>query len=803
MPDIGVKITLQGEAQYRNALKQINSDQRVLEAQMKLVKEQFDGQEKSIENLSTKKALLTGALGDVQAKMDLVREALKRSSDAYGEFDDRTMKLKEQFFNLATEEQKLNNQIDATKEQIKSLSQQMADQKAIDDYKKAIEGETGAIEDADRADEELEAEMKLLDAQMDTSGGAADTLKEKQINLAKQVENQEKKVDAMRSALEKAEGKFGKNSEQAHEWRIKLYEAETQLTKTKDELGKTGSKLDEFGEKLAGKTGWGDALGNLTEQFGIHLPNGIKNAINSLGEFDTAGAITIGGIGAVAGAIIAAEKALYGLTKDRAEQADSLNTLADKTGLTTDEIQEYNFAAKRMDFETSTITTALSQLTRQMDAAKFGTEKALYAFAQMGVAFDDGEGNLRDVHDVFWELIEALGNMENRTEADGLAMDLLGRKAQDLNPLILNGRDTFEALAQEAHDMGYVMSVEDVAALVSLSDELDVFDKKLDTIKNRLAIDFSESMKSALEKLGGFFENAGKALADSGIADMLGFILDDVTGLLGESDEMKKTAGDLNTSLQPLVETVALLANAVGVIGSVVDIYTLATNPSAYIKNIGEQVTNGVYARTINANELRNQRAIFNQMLEQGKLEGVGGQAVKPIEDPFDNSVVFKNLQGNSTADEYLAGLGIDVQEEKAKKEAAKAEEAAAEAIVGAGMSLRDQMNAAASAPFADEIADEVASRVLPPLKRITDPDMTAYNAIGSHLWRGGWTRVGENGPEDVKLPAGAEIHTAQDSRRGGDTVIYVTIDAKNVREFNDVVRAAENARMELRRRTG
>lgn len=59
----------------------------------------------------------------------------------------------------------------------------------------------------------------------------------------------------------------------------------------------------------------------------------------------------------------------------------------------------------------------------------------------------------------------------------------------------------------------------------------------------------------------------------------------------------------------------------------------------------------------------------------------------------------------------------------------------------------------------------------------------------------GGVTWVGENGPEKVYLPQGSQILTAQESRNEGNTVIYVTIDAKNVREFNDIVKIGTGKR--------
>ena len=71
-------------------------------------------------------------------------------------------------------------------------------------------------------------------------------------------------------------------------------------------------------------------------------------------------------------------------------------------------------------------------------------------------------------------------------------------------------------------------------------------------------------------------------------------------------------------------------------------------------------------------------------------------------------------------------------------------------------------------------------------------------NAGGTDNWRGGLTWVGEAGPELVDLPMGSKILNAQDSRKMGTIYIgSVVIDAKNVKEFNDIVRMAQTAAVE------
>ena len=81
---------------------------------------------------------------------------------------------------------------------------------------------------------------------------------------------------------------------------------------------------------------------------------------------------------------------------------------------------------------------------------------------------------------------------------------------------------------------------------------------------------------------------------------------------------------------------------------------------------------------------------------------------------------------------------------------------------------------------------------------------MGSEMCIRDRYFEGGTTWVGEEGPELVDLPRGSRIYSNRESRKmaaqaQGNTYYYVTIDAKNVKEFNDIVRLAQNERVSYR----
>lgn len=64
------------------------------------------------------------------------------------------------------------------------------------------------------------------------------------------------------------------------------------------------------------------------------------------------------------------------------------------------------------------------------------------------------------------------------------------------------------------------------------------------------------------------------------------------------------------------------------------------------------------------------------------------------------------------------------------------------------------------------------------------------------------WSWVGENGPEKVYLPQGTQIATAQESRNSERNEFNFYIEARSIRELEDLLRIVEDARR-MRRMKG
>lgn len=191
-------------------------------------------------------------------------------------------------------------------------------------------------------------------------------------------------------------------------------------------------------------------------------------------------------------------KSLWDAGKQASVMADDMITLATKTGISTDKLQEYGYAARFVDTEVSTITGSMIKLTRNMSST---SEETTNAFKKLGVSVTDSKGRLRDTETVFWEAIDALGKMKNETERDSIAMTVFGRSAQDLNPLIKAGSATWNEYAKEARDAGLVLSGEGMNALGSFNDSLQRMDATFNAVKNQIMAALAPAFETISDKI--------------------------------------------------------------------------------------------------------------------------------------------------------------------------------------------------------------------------------------------------------------------------------------------------------------
>lgn len=341
----------------------------------------------------------------------------------------------------------------------------------------------------------LKSEMSATSSSFSGQANSLTALTAKNKQLSEIYDQQKEKVRALEQAIKESAEKYGENSQQTDRLKISYNQARVEL----DRLGQELQQNAQYMEEAKNST---DQCATSIDQYG----NRVKDASDKSDDFGTTGQSSFLKVGkALIAAGIAAKvadiaKKLADAAKEAASFADEVLTLSAKTNISTDALQGYMYAAELVDVSVETITKSMQRNIRSMGSAADGTAQYANAYKQLGVAVQDSNGDLRDSQEVFWELIDALGQMTNETERDEIAMTLLGKSAQDLNPLIEAGADRMRELAAEADSVGYIMSGETLSALGSLDDQLQRLDGAATAAKNALGAALAPAFENLAEK---------------------------------------------------------------------------------------------------------------------------------------------------------------------------------------------------------------------------------------------------------------------------------------------------------------
>lgn len=93
--DIGPRIGIEGEAQFRKELETINQKCKTLASEMKTVTTQFSGNEKSQEALTAKTRVLSQQIVTQTSKIAELKQGLIQATAKFGDADTRTLKWKQ------------------------------------------------------------------------------------------------------------------------------------------------------------------------------------------------------------------------------------------------------------------------------------------------------------------------------------------------------------------------------------------------------------------------------------------------------------------------------------------------------------------------------------------------------------------------------------------------------------------------------------------------------------------------------------------------------------------------------------
>lgn len=583
--DIGPKIGIEGEAEYRKQINDINMTMRTLGTEMKAVSSEFIGNEKSIEAYTAKNEVLSKEIDEQQKKLALLQQMLAKSAEKYGESDSKTQRW-QQAVNQATAD--LNKM-----------------QSELNQNTNAIESLVDKTEDAADA--------------LDEGGEAAESFGERlQAGLA---------VEAVKAGVEKLSDAIGGIVSSMADYSM---ESEAAATRVNSYFGETGQVAQETAGviKEAFTAGFGDSMDNIADNL-----IAVKQNLEGLSQTDlvsiTEQATQLETIfGSDVSESMRGVNALmqnFGIDAQTAMDylvAGTQNGL-DKTGELGDNLSEYSVKFQEAGYSAQEY---FQLLTNGMDNGAYSLDKVNDAINEVTTRLNDGTigDSIGQYSTKTQELFEAwqnggatqkeviesiVGDINNATgqqEQFNLAQTAFGTLAED------NGVKMVASLTSVGNAYDDVSGKASQFAENSLTSQ-QKFDSAMRTLQDAFspisdifintATAIAENVTPIIEKIGEFISNlspqmqtviaviAALAVAIGPVVVVLGTVIGAVTTILGVVTPVITALGTLGTTFGSL----ALLINPVTmVIGSLVAGFIVAYNTSETFRNVVNAAFNAV-----------------------------------------------------------------------------------------------------------------------------------------------------------------------------------------------------------------
>jgi len=581
-----------------------------------------------------------------------------------------------------------------------------------------------ALSELSAGNKTLASEMRKLQAEYKGNTESTEYLTKAGELLERKLLQQQDKVAKLREAVAFAAKEYGEASERTQYYIQQLNNAEAAEFDLQHAIEENNAALNGQNKEMVGL---GDTVDQLAGKLGIKLPQGAKEALNGMQGLSAGTVAAMATAAAAIAAVVKVVSELGKLTIEVAAQVDEYISESAITGVPTAMLQAWDYAAPLIDVDAETIKGAMTKLTKAMSDAAGGSESAQAQFEALGVSIvNEADGSLRSAEEVFYDVIDALGQMQAGTERDAAAMELMGKSAQELNPLINEGSAALRQYAEEAEAAGYILDEQQIRKLGEVDDAYQKLQLQIEANKKQLAADFAPAAKAAMELFTDVVRKAGEMLERSGIIRNLASIIENLINIL-------RTAGDILKGIPGFRQGLSLVS---AVLGGIAQFCALIADTADVIAGL----------LTLDFSRVGNAMGF-------GKSSGTLSHWQTVYMQQNGTYDQYQEYYANKRGDSFLTDYGYD--------------------------------------PETRQYYDKETGNYI----------IYGTTAGGTDNWRGGLTWVGEAGPELVSLPQGSQIYSNQESQQLGGDTFYITIDAKSVKEFNDIVEMAHSARIRQRMR--
>jgi hypothetical protein len=157
--------------------------------------------------------------------------------------------------------------------------------------------------------------------------------------------------------------------------------------------------------------------------------------------------INIGGA-AAAGALMGLGAAAVHAANRAGEFADQINEVATVTGMSTDQVQRWKYAADQYGVSFDALTVSMRLLTQNIQSVDDENSELKVTLDKLGISAKDVNGNFRGTNELMLDILTKLRDMPDAVERNTLANKLYGRSWAELADFMQHDVDLAKEMAK-------------------------------------------------------------------------------------------------------------------------------------------------------------------------------------------------------------------------------------------------------------------------------------------------------------------------------------------------------------------
>jgi hypothetical protein len=146
--------------------------------------------------------------------------------------------------------------------------------------------------------------------------------------------------------------------------------------------------------------------------------------------------------------------------------------MAQAIGVTSESLQQLDFAAQVSGTNVETLGTGLQKISRLAQEAATGNKTAKETLDSLGISYKNVDGTLRRADDILEDVSDKFRAMPDGAQKTAMAMDLFGKSGAALIPLLNSGSQGIKDMRSEFQELGAEMSQETAAQFEAFNDEV-------------------------------------------------------------------------------------------------------------------------------------------------------------------------------------------------------------------------------------------------------------------------------------------------------------------------------------------